>query len=104
MNVDMANLAKYLTPSKTKLESKGASPVRSRTINLTGLKPDLTINGMAQAMVGAFETVYGLKAEELHEENFNAAEIERRCQHSHSYDWVYGKSIPFSSSCTRRFA
>ena len=67
VNVDMANLGKYLTPSKTKLESKGVASVRSRVINLTELKPDLTIDGMAQAMVQAFETVYGLEAQELRE-------------------------------------
>ena len=53
VNVDMANLGKYLTPSKTKLESKGVASVRSRVINVTELKPDLTIDGMAQAMVKA---------------------------------------------------
>ena len=104
VNVDMANLGKYLTPSKTKLESKGVASVRSRVINLTELKPDLTIDGMAQAMVKALETVYGLKAEKLHEEDFDAAEIERRYQRFHSYDWVYGKSVPCSFSCAKRFA
>ena len=104
VNVDMANLGKYLTPSKTKLESKGVASVRSRVINLTELKPDLTIDGMAQAMVKAFETVYGLEAQELREENFDSAEIERRYQRFHSYDWVYGRSVPCSFSCAKRFA
>jgi len=104
VNVDMANLGKYLTPSKTKLESKGVASVRSRVINLTELKPDLTIDGMAQAMVKALETVYGLKAEELREEDFDAAEIERRYRRFHSYDWVYGKSVPCSFSCAKRFS
>ena len=104
VNVDMANLGKYLTPSKTKLESKGVASVRSRVINLTELKPDLTIDGMAQAMVKALETVYGLKAEELRGEGFDAAEIERRYQRFHSYDWVYGKSVPCSFSCAKRFS
>ena len=104
VNVDMANLGKYLTPSKTKLESKGVASVRSRVINLTELKPDLTIDGMAQAMVKAFETVYGLEAQELREEDFDTAEIERRYQRFHSYDWVYGRSVPCSFSCAKRFA
>ena len=104
VNVDMANLGKYLTPSKTKLESKGVASVRSRVINLMELKPDLTIEGMAQAMVAALETVYGLKAAKLREEDFDSAEIECRYQRFHSYDWVYGKSIPFSFSCAKRFA
>ena len=65
----MANLSKYLTPSKTKLESKGVASVRSCVINLTELKPDLTINGMATATVKAFETVYGLEAAALREQD-----------------------------------
>ena len=104
VSVDMANLGKYLTPSQRKLQSKGVASVRSRVINLTELKPDLTIDGMAQAMVKAFETVYGLEAQELREENFDSAEIERRYQRFHSYDWVYGRSVPCSFSCAKRFA
>ena len=77
VNVDMANLGKYLTPSKTKLESKGVASVRSRVINLTELKPDLTIDAMATAMVKAFESVYGLEAAALCEQDFDADEIER---------------------------
>ena len=103
VNVDMDNLGKYLTPSKTKLESKGVASVRSRVINLTELKPDLTIGGMAAAMVKAFETVYGLEAWELHEQDFDAEAIERRYQCFHSYGWVYGRSMPCSFSCAKRF-
>ena len=99
----MQHLGQYLTPSKTKLESKGVASVRSRVINLTDLKPDLTIDSMAKAMVRAFETVYGLPAEKLSEQDFDAGEIERRYQRFHSYDWVYGKSVPCSFSCARRF-
>ncbi len=104
VNVDMANLGKYLTPSKTKLESKGVASVRSRVINLTELKPDLTIDSMARSMVKAFESVYGLEAKELREEDFDANEIERRYARFHSYDWVYGRSVPCSFTCAKRFA
>ena len=59
----MANLGKYLTPSKVKLESKGVASVRSRVINLTELVPTLSVAQMADAMVKAAEKVYGLEAE-----------------------------------------
>ena len=104
ISVNMSDLGKYLTPSRAKLESKGVASVRSRVINLTELKPDLTIDGMAHAMVGALETVYGLPARALHESDLDAAEIARRYERFHSYDWVYGKSVPFSFSCNKRFA
>ena len=103
VSVDLANLGKYLTPSHAKLESKGVASVRSRVINLTEIKPDLTIERLARAMVAAFEAVYGLTARELHETDLDAVEIERRYQRFHSYEWVYGKSVPFSFSCNKRF-
>lgn len=103
VRVDLANLGRYLTPSRAKLESKGVASVRSRVINLTELKPDLTVERLARAMVEAFEAVYGLTARPLRESDLDAAEIERRYWRFRSYEWVYGKSVPFSFSCSKRF-
>ena len=100
----MANLGKYLTPSKVKLESKGVASVRSRVINLTELRPSLTVAEMADAMVKAAETVYGLKASMLSEADFDEAEIEKRYQRFSSFDWNYGKSVPCTFECARRFS
>ena len=104
LSVDMANLGKYLTPSKVKLESKGVASVRSRVINLTELRPSLTVAEMADAMVKAAETVYGLKASMLSEADFDEAEIKKRYQRFSSFDWVYGKSVPCTFECARRFS
>ena len=104
LSVDMANLGKYLTPSKVKLESKGVASVRSRVINLTELRPSLTVAEMADAMVKAAETVYGLKAFMLSEADFDEAEIEKRYQRFSSFDWNYGKSVPCTFECARRFS
>ena len=104
ISVDMANLGKYLTPSKVKLESKGVASVRSRVINLTELRPTLTIAEMADAMVKASEKVYGLEARMLSEADFDEAAIEARYQRFSSFDWNYGKSVPCSFACAKRFA
>ena len=104
LSVDMANLGKYLTPSKVKLESKGVASVRSRVINLTELVPTLTVAQMADAMVKAAEKVYGLEAKTLSETDFDEAEIEKRYQRFSSFDWNYGKSVPCSFACAKRFA
>lgn len=100
----MANLGKYLTPSKVKLESKGVASVRSRVINLTELVPTLTVAQMAEAMVKAAEKVYGLEAKTLSEADFDEAEIEKRYQRFSSFDWNYGKSVPCSFECAKRFS
>ena len=104
VDVDMENLGKYLTPSHAKLESKGVTSVRSRVINLTEVKPGLTVERLAGAMVAAFERVYGLTAHALRESDFDTAELARRYARFHSYEWVYGRSVPFSFSCNKRFA
>lgn len=103
VQVDMENLGKYLTPSKVKLQSKGVASVRSRVINLCELKPSLTIDDMAQAMVKAFEAVYGLPAKRLCAEDLDEAEIAHRYARFSSYDWNYGRSVPCSFSCAERF-
>ena len=104
LSVDMANLGKYLTPSKVKLESKGVASVRSRVINLTELVPTLSVAQMADAMVKAAEKVYGLEAKTLSETDFDEAEIEKRYQRFLSFDWNYGKSVPCSFECAKRFS
>lgn len=103
IDVDMENLGKYLTPSKVKLQSKGVASVRSRVINLCELKPALTIDDMAQAMVKAFEQVYGLTAKRLCPEDLDEAEISNRYARFSSFNWVYGRSVPCSFSCAERF-
>lgn len=47
--VDCGALARYLTPSKAKLESKGVKSVASRVGNLKDLNPDITHEGVRAA-------------------------------------------------------
>ncbi len=103
VDTDTQALEKYLTPSRAKLAGKGVASVRSRVINLVEQRPGLTIEQLADAMLIAFERVYGLNAHMMYEGEFDAAELERRYQRFHSYDWVYGRSVPFAFSCNRRF-
>ena len=65
VDVDMAAMGRYLSPSKAKLEAKGVSSVRSRVVNLKELRPDLTIEETAARMEEAFQSVYGMGAERL---------------------------------------
>lgn len=103
LNVDMERLGKYLNPSQVKLESKGVASARSRVVNLCELKPGLTVELMQQAMTEAFSRVYGLKAEQLKAENFSQPALEQGYARFHSYEWVYGKTVPFSFQCAGRF-
>ncbi len=104
LNVDMANLGKYLNPSKAKLNSKGVASVRSRVINLCDLKPELTTETMENAMIAAFETVYGGKAQAMTTADFNEERLEELHAHFAAWDWNYGKMRPFTFSCAEKFS
>ncbi|MDO4812900.1 MAG: lipoate--protein ligase [Eubacteriales bacterium] len=104
LNVDMANLGKYLNPSKAKLNSKGVASVRSRVVNLCELKPELTLTMMENAMIAAFETVYGCKARSMTTADFDRKRLEELHAQFASWDWNYGKMRPFSFSCAHRFS
>lgn len=103
LNVDMANLGKYLTPSKAKLSGKGVSSVRSRVINLCEIKPELTPEMMENAMVAAFEAVYGGRAQEMGAADFDEKHLEELHAQFASWDWNYGRMRPFTFSCAEKF-
>jgi len=98
---DTEKMQRYLTPSKAKLEAKGVKSVRSRVVNLKDLSPSLTCEEMKQHMINAFEEVYGLKPDILGK--ISAEDISRLAQSYASWDYLYGKSAPFTFSCSGRY-
>ena len=103
IDVDMAQLGRYLSPSPAKLKAKGVSSVRSRVVNLRELRPDLTILEMARQMEQAFSQVYGLPAERIDGSALDAVAIETLRQHYASWDWLYGRKLPFTFQCAGKF-
>ena len=103
IDVDMAQLGRYLSPSPAKLKAKGVSSVRSRVVNLRELRPDLTILEMARQMEQAFSQVYGLPAERIDGSALDAGAIEALRQHYASWDWLYGRKLPFTFQCAGKF-
>lgn len=103
VDVDMQKLGRYLNPSKAKLQAKGVDSVRSRVINLKELNPELTIDGLKEALKKAFCDVYALPLQELSEENLDQDEIRELTQRNRSWEWNYGQKLPFSFECEGRF-
>jgi lipoate-protein ligase A len=105
---DTEQMAKYLNVSGEKLKSKGVDSVRSRVGNLTDFKPDLTIEQMKAALLLAFGEVYGGESENkpelIPEERISQAKIAERQAHFGSWEWKYGRKIPFQYEINRRFA
>lgn len=102
ISADMNKMGKYLTPSKSKLQSKGVKSVESRVVNLSELCPDLTVDKMRKNMILAAEDVYGLKAKKMPE--IDSSEKEKITELYGSWDYIYGTSIPADFVCEGRFS
>lgn len=103
IQVDKEKAAKYLNVSAEKIRSKGVDSVRSRIANLSEFCPDLTVDRMKRELAKACGQVYGTAPEIL-----SSADIDRECVESlrrkfSDPDWIYGRRIPFSFECSRRF-
>lgn len=103
VDVDQSKMANYLNVSAAKLQSKGVDSVRSRTINLKELSPDLTIALLEEKLTAAFKDVYSGEASELSEARLNWEEIAESEQEFGSWDWKYGRKIPFEHAMEKRF-
>lgn len=103
VDVDMAAMGRYLSPSKAKLEAKGVSSVRSRVVNLKELRPDLTIEETAARMEEAFQSVCGMGAERLETSALDGACVDALTERNRSWDWLYGRDIPCELRCGKRF-
>jgi len=103
VDVDMAAMSRYLSPSRAKLEAKGVASVRSRVVNLRELKPELTAGGMAEQMEAAFQTVYGLSARRLEEPSFDRAYIDALAERNAGWEWLYGRELACTLQCGDRF-
>lgn len=104
VHVDKENVGKYLNVSREKLKSKGVDSVKSRVVNLTEYVPELTIDGMKEALIRAFGQVYELKPALIPKERLPEAEIQAGIEKFGSWEWKYGRKIPFQYEVLRKFS
>lgn len=102
ISADMEKMQRYLTPPKAKLTAKGVKSVKSRVVNLSELSEGLTCEQMRTHMIFAFQQVYGLPAEQM--EPFDTKTILPLANEYGSWDYLYGKTIPFTVSCEGHFS
>lgn len=103
VDVDMAQLSRYLQVSKSKLERKGVQSVRSRVVNLTKYCPGLTIQRLQRQLVNSFGSVYGLEPEEITQEALDWPAIQAGTRRFESWEWCYGVKIPFAEQVRGSF-
>lgn len=96
VDVNTEAMARFLKPSKAKLQSKGVDSVRSRVVNLKDLKPDLTIDRLREVMIEAAEAVYGVPAQILDASDVAPNRVAHWQEIFESNDWRLGKRIPFT--------
>ncbi len=101
IRADMEKLGRYLTPSRLKLQSKGVDSVRSRVENLCHWRPDLTVEEVKKALQAAFSRVYGLPLEPAAQPE--AEKLASFTARNQSWDWNYGKKLPFTCTLEGRF-
>lgn len=103
VDVDKENMSKYLNVSREKLQSKSVRSVRSRTVNLKELNPEITVALLGGKMVQAFEAVYGYSSGPLPDSRLDWQEISTYEKTFSSWEWKYGRKLPFRYSMERRF-
>ncbi|MCK9171718.1 MAG: lipoate--protein ligase [Treponema sp.] len=97
------NLAAYLTVPSDKLSAKGVDSVRSRVTNLCEYVPGLTAGTVSEKLFTSFAAVYGLPVEPYQADRIDGKELSAFEADFSSWDWRYGRTIPFTAERHRRF-
>ncbi|MCF0136330.1 MAG: lipoate--protein ligase [Lachnospiraceae bacterium] len=108
VQVDLSKLSEYLNVSGDKLRSKGVASVRSRVVNLGNLSPDMTIEGLKEALREAFSCLGASSEEALPLQTISISEADEDVIHAlaekyASREWVFGRKISFESEIGTRF-
>lgn len=107
VNTDFEKMSKYLSVSKAKMEAKGVSSVRSRTVNLKEINPDIAISGLSEQIKKSFQGKYGYcnsftEYDIIRDDSSEELDNIRR-KHA-SWEWRLGLSPAFDVSFEKRFS
>lgn len=103
LHTDQELMERYLRVSRKKLDSKGVDSVRSRVGNLCAWVPDLNRERMTETLKEALGLCYGCPVEDFPGKRLEGEDIQRRAERFASWEWKYGRQIPFSDEVEERF-
>lgn len=103
LNVDKEFMSRYLNVDKEKLKSKSVDSVKSRVTNLCEYNESITVGLMKEKMLEAFGLVYGHEASPVEESRLDRQALASLEEKFGSWEWKYGRKIPFDDSMSRRF-
>lgn len=104
VDVDFADLSRYLVPDAKKLAAKGVDSVRARVENLSALCPDITVETLGEALEAAFAEEHGAPALPFPAERIGREDLEEKRRRLASWEWRLGASAPFSHRFSERWA
>ncbi len=104
VDADREQMERYLNVPQDKLRSKGIRSVKSRTVNLKDLRPELSVEELEKALSCSFAAVYGRGASEFPEERIDPAALDEAERKFASWEWKYGTRIAFQNEIGYRFA
>lgn len=97
-SVDREMMKRYLRVSAVKLKSKGVDSVESRVMNLTDVRPDLTVPMIEDQLEKSFSDVYGRMPEILLPEEVLTDSVKAREKQLGAGEWIYGTEPDFTGS------
>jgi len=101
---NMEDLQRYLRPKPAKLQKHGVQSVRSRVVNLSDLRQEITAESIIPRLRTAFEEVYGDHAVEIPFAALVArAEVQTIYKEFVSEEWLYGRWRSFSAQRSGQF-
>lgn len=106
LDVDFTKLGNYLNPDPKKLQAKGITSVRSRVMNLTEIKPEISHEMICDAIQTIFFQKFGEspEVEWISENNLpNIAGFSEQYEKQKSWEWNYGQALQFSHELSERF-
>ena len=104
VDVDLANMGRFLQPASEKLAAKGVASVHARVANLAQLRPGISVGILAEALETAFGKVYRLPCEQLDASELDAADIEELTQRFAAPEWLLREQLDGGQSASARFA
>jgi len=92
---DLDQLNRYLEPSESVIRSRAIRSVPSLVVNLQELRPDVTVERVASALLEAFQSAYGDVKEFVTDGFQNNKAVTALYRKQMSWEWQFGNTPPF---------
>lgn len=103
IDTDLEKLTSYLNVDDKKLKSKGITSVRSRVTNISEFAPEITLDGVREAIKAEFEAEYG-QTEILVFSETEKVQIAKLAKKNRAWEHLFGQSPAYNYEINDRFS